>query len=313
MSFIDYEGRTGDLTDFALNAYGIDQLDMRCIAACLIRTPGKYMKPPWLILETKPSIIWDDLRSCHLCEFVDMRGLQSVRPRYANEIIQPILDNPHIHLLGLEWEKGKRPRQVHERSLYPDLAAWCLRLRPRLPALHLPPRHSGVELNRLLRLVVNEDFRNVMPKPGPLSEPLQSYLKTLMKLNPELYDGNALAVNVSMFLAASAAMEGRQNPAERDHALLYYLLKSSIRTWTKNILDIVYEKEGGIDIDSISLYSGVHRKLVLKECNRLADEDILVWPNDHRGKQGRRRKYIFLNNEWGEQARQFMEGEARWW
>jgi hypothetical protein len=308
----DYEGRLSDFSEFVLDRYGIEPQESHIIAACLLATAPD--NPCWLICDSHKNDFWVHLQTAINAEgigtYIQAESLRPARPRTANKYIELlsrkapfIMSDRLFQVPNLKSNPRSRWREIEEE---------CLRLRVRPSWIKTQTQADAEELRRLLRLVIDPEFRQIYPKPYPTPPELMIHAcKIVSGLNPALTSPQSVIRNAAILLTAHAVVEGRDKLEGKDHLAVHRVLLDSIRPWTHEILESFAENDGALTIEFIQKSNQFRRDLVVGECAYLAETGILDWPKPL--KQGGRRKWIHLTPGLGMDTINFVQGEFRWW
>lgn len=316
-SGINYPERVQDLCDFAMKHYGMEQANMRVLAASLIPCAPNY--PAWIACESNKHTFWSHwgnaLRRLYGVNMQYLSFLRSLRPRYANATIADMLDDSRTTPNTLVDTRWDLPMSMpHPRSRYIELNAACLRMQVPLAVHKQPHIEVESELYRLARLAINPEHRTMLPKPiAKVPEMLNVAVHYLGLLNPELTDAANLMANLCILPPAHAVLHGRTSLETEDHLALLMVMQNSIRRWTWRIL-IAFAEAGGtgaLDLSQLMIDTLLPKPVIFRECSRLAECGILDWPKLSR--QGRRKRWIRPNKEVWPDVERFMSGDLVWW
>lgn len=314
---INYEDRVYDLVDYANINYGVDSLQMRIIAASLI--PMDY--PFWLACDAQEHIFWEHLNSAIKVSrngfpIRNIAWLRVQSPRIANMHISKLIDERKTRPLVYYDRTGHLcySRRAHPRHMYNALLEECLRIRVPLATLRLPDDDAEYELTRLMKLVINAEFRTERPRLERPNEALTLYASLVYKLNPELSNGSSFIRNVCMIPHAHRVLFGRDKLTDEDWRTQYHVLLQCIRSWDYQVLKAFVDNDCGyMDIAQVRECTGMARYPAVSACRRLHDSGILVWPKKGKAKQGRRYRWIGVNPDLRYDIGEFLSGRARWW
>lgn len=331
-SLLKYESRLNDLCAFTTQHYGLDQLHCRLLCATLLPLAAG-VEPTWLLAESPFHKFWDHLNlslvRMGLPPILSHYDLYTLRPRTMRDTYKEILESRHLPrvMVDSHWHEPV-PYYVNPRSMFPLVRGQFVRVRIPLPVTVTPPVGAEMELGRLLNLVVDREHRDHSPAPMQLNGVLENLCTLLTLLNPELKgDANSLTRNVVMLPPSYAVLHGRGSVTGEDHMILLHVLRCAVRQWTARILECfgfatsrngmvggMEEGEGDAwTVAQLTERTGLPRVLVHRECDRLAWEGVVDWPQPKGKWKGNRPKYIRLSKEWGMEVRGLMQGEVRWW
>lgn len=314
---IDYEERLYDLIDFCQLQYGIDAIQVRAITTCLI--PMDY--PIWLICDAQSHMFWEHLGTViqqSLGGF-PLRNLAWLRvqfPRIANIQISKYLaqrkERPLIwydRMGTVQFGINKRP---HPRHMYHELVEECLRIRVPTATLRLPSEDAQYELSRLLRLVINPNFRTERPALIKPNDALMTYANIIYKANQELSNPSSFMRNICRIPHAHRLLHGRDKLTDDDWLMQYHIMSNCIRAWDYKILRSFSERPGYMDIPKLREATDIGAEKLTDTLVRLHENGLVLWPRK-RATQGRRRRWICLEEVYRHDIESFIMGRARWW
>ncbi|HEX6825888.1 MAG TPA: hypothetical protein VF077_06160 [Nitrospiraceae bacterium] len=310
-----YTERLNELTDFCLENWGVESRATRLIAATLLNPAP--LPPCWMIVDSDRHSFWDDL--CQALNRIDYRPMQSasrlrfIRPRWANNSYEMEMMERNVVpklLLDYEWERNV---YVMYKNRWKEFQAEFIRMRVKLPACKLASHTAEWELAQRLRKCISVEHRPFLPGYWQLPEYLITHLNLLMKLNPELRNPSRLTSNISILGSSLAVLHGRKDMNIQDHTDIYHILLSQIRPWTRKILQAMADWGGrGMTVLDIMSMAGIRdRKMVVRECTRLANVGVISWKSV--GNNGPQHKYLKLDAAYGPDVKLLLKMDAKWW
>lgn len=281
----DYAGRLNDLCQFTNNQFGVESTQMRIIAASLLHTPST---PVWLICDGPKHPFWFALESVLQTMAGDdqylywMTHLRVIRPRDANSIINKLVYNRQINRIFLDHRWNEYGLAVHYRNRYPELAEQCLRVKVKPNPYKIPQQGATGELLRLLKLVLDVEFRPIAPVCVQPDNEMSYAAQLLTKLNPDLASYTAVLGGLSLLLPAHAILRGATTLGKEDYQAMWTVIRDSIRPWTGLIVESFVNHDGYFSLTRLQAATALPVQLLKTECRRLAEAEILTF--DSKGK-----------------------------
>ena len=312
----DYQSRVDEWSSYTEAEYGLSGLHARIIAASLIPTGKEW--PFWLCCDSPRHRFWFDLskvlRHMNLDPITTTWDLFNLRPRDSAHVWMR-MENQRAtpRLITNDWHPPTAPKP-HHKSLFYRINAQFLPLRVPLPVAHAPSVDAVMELERLLRRVIDDAGRKFTPVPMVMNSALQNYITLVSKLNPAFQvDTNALALNCAILPPAHACMVGRDRVGDQDQLALLHVLHSCVPQRVTKILGCFLDigKGDTWKLEQLVETCRLSKEIVMEVCDQLAWEQVLDWPKP-KGK-GNRRQWIRINDYWAEELRGFWDGSGRWW
>jgi hypothetical protein len=232
-----------ELTDFCEMTYGVPRLETRILVSTFLAT--RY-PPLWLMIDAEKCRFLHDLeyalQRLRQPAILDTLNLRGIRTRLANKWVQVIMsarDRPHL-FANRYWD-GPGP-WIRPGSLYPVLAAECLRLRLTYNCAKQPGTLARENLYELVRRVLNETDPRGGVVPREPGETFSRRAALLPMMHPELSSPTALMRNFGFVLANHAAISGRSEPNEEDFGVQRFMMRYAIPLWVEKILQVLLER-----------------------------------------------------------------------
>lgn len=218
-----------------------------CLSAHLPTHPQNRFPSPWISVETQmisAPVSWftfgwtdADNRTYHLS------NVKYKRPRLCKGLVDALIERRKQPKLFIDSNYMKKVG-VLPRHPWNLLAPMLLRLRVECPYSHLPSLNDMRELNRLTKLALNLEHREVWGKEWKPTEKLLWAMKILVSINPELSVWDQVYQNVSSVVSNHAALFGREKPIDVDISAGMRVIRDSIRWRERQVLDCFLGKDG---------------------------------------------------------------------